>query len=110
MGRQSKYASCLVDDCFESTTGYGYCSGHYYRYQRYGDPLGGRAIKRRAQSQSDGLSELPGPRTREIAYRAVLEAIEEFESKALKARDEVSEAEAHAVAGALRRGASSWVS
>jgi hypothetical protein len=32
---------CAVDDCTKSRRGKGYCSTHYTRFKKYGNPLGG---------------------------------------------------------------------
>lgn len=42
-----KVAVCKVPECTDSSSwkdrgAYGYCSRHYYRWKRYGDPLAGR--------------------------------------------------------------------
>ena len=36
---------CLVDWCKKEAFCKGYCSSHYHRLMRYGDPLGGRAYR-----------------------------------------------------------------
>lgn len=38
--------TCEVEDCENPQAGKGYCKSHYYRWKRYGDPLGTSASKR----------------------------------------------------------------
>lgn len=37
----TNYYPCAVEDCNNQKFGYGYCSKHYQRHKKYGDPLGG---------------------------------------------------------------------
>lgn len=39
--------TCLVDDCSSKKRSRGYCSRHYNRFMRYGDPLMGRRYRER---------------------------------------------------------------
>ena len=43
MGRPRSFRKCNVEDCDKPHFGRGFCSAHYERFRRHGDPLGGRA-------------------------------------------------------------------
>jgi len=38
-------SSCKVNNCQNKLVGLGYCSRHYERFKKYGDPLGGGAFR-----------------------------------------------------------------
>ncbi len=43
---------CSVDGCEKIARALGYCSAHYYRFRRFGDPLGKSPLQRRPRGES----------------------------------------------------------
>lgn len=50
-GRAQPKPECLVDGCAEDAYSQGYCSPHWYRFDKYGDPL--RSVNERHGRSSD---------------------------------------------------------
>lgn len=42
-------ADCSVEGCSKVSHGLGFCTSHYHRFKKYGDPLGGGAPMRKCQ-------------------------------------------------------------